>query len=77
MRAKIPLIFAFFALNSKVGKKNFGVFLIRIEEMESNDKGNNLSCKRPPTFKFKLGNGKSYIKMRISPIVIKLISFGD
>ena len=36
-----------------------------------------LSCKRPYTFKLKLDNDKSNIKKRISPIVTRLISFGD
>ena len=32
-----------------------------------------LSCKRPPTFKLKLGNGKPNVKKRISPIVTRII----
>ena len=36
-----------------------------------------LSCKRPHTFKLKLGNDKPNIKKKISPIVTKLISTGD
>ena len=36
-----------------------------------------LFCKRQSIFKLKLGNGKFNVKKRITPIVIRLNSFGD
>ena len=53
-------------------EKNEGWVLVSLT-----DKHKSLSCKKPPTFKLKLSNGKPNIKKKISPIVTRLISFSD
>ena len=45
--------------------------------LDSQISSRSLCCKRPPTFKLKLGNSKHNIKKRISPIVTRLIYFDD